>query len=135
VPQNKREECFEESDLKQVADDLAMLTFYQSDNRDAVIALLARICPHKRALYWLRDELIDHVGKWPGPADVRGLLCTRFDPADGVDQWCSLPGYRAEDAEARVLSEHEQQKIQEKVGGYLADEPRKIVNRLLRAGK
>src|SRR3954466_970438 len=121
---------FTPDDLETVADDLAMLEYFTREIRPSVIALLARMCPHKRALFWLRDELVNHVGRWPGPSEVRGLLCTRFDPADGVDQWCSLPGYTAADGEAKSLAEHEQRKIQEKVGGYVSEESREMLLRL-----
>ena len=62
-------------------------------------------------------ELVNHVGEWPGPAEVRGLLCTRYDAADRIDAYCNLPGYRAADCEARSLTEHEQHKAQERSSG------------------
>lgn len=124
------EDNFTPLDLVAVTDDFAMLRFFTGEIRPSVIALLARMVPHKEALFWLRDVLINHIGYWPGPAEVRGLLCTRFEPADGVDQWCSLPGYTAQDGETRSLTKHEQLKAQEQVGGYIAEESRVLIRRL-----
>ena len=50
---------------------------------------------------------MNHVGSWPGLAELRGILCSRYDAADGIDQWSTLPGYRADDAEMKHLEAHE----------------------------
>jgi hypothetical protein len=115
-------EKFMQRDLERAADDLAMLRYWMPELRAPVMSLLAAMCPHREALQWLVAELVNHVGYWPGPSDVRGLLCNRYDPADGVDAWCSLPGYRAEDNEARHYGLHEQRKIQERSGGFVGEE-------------
>lgn len=113
-----------------------MLEYFPRDSRAAIMHLMAAMCPHREALRWLISEMVNHVGKWPGPADFRGLLCTRYEPADGIDQWCSLPGYRPFDSESKCLAEHEQRKIQEKVGGYVLDEEsRELVKKLNRGVK
>lgn len=124
------EEKFTPADLDWAADELGMLDYFPRDSRAAVMTLLARMCPHRRALKWLVNEAVNHVGKWPGPAELRGMLCTRFDPADGVDHWCSLPGYTAADAEAKQIELHEQRKMQEKIGGYVSEENADFVKRL-----
>jgi hypothetical protein len=117
-------------DLELACDEFAMLEYWRSEMRPAVMKLLANMCPNPKALRWLTAEVVNHVGKWPGPAELRGLLCTRYDPADGIDQWCSLPGYTAQDAEAKSIAEHEQRKMQESIGGYVADESKEMVRQL-----
>lgn len=106
---------FSENDLKLAIGSLSMLKFFPSDAgaRAAVQKLLAKICPGKFELEWLVDRLI-LLNEWPGPGQVRGLLCTRYKPADGIEADCALPGYRPEDYEARALDEHEQLQC----GGY-----------------
>jgi hypothetical protein len=126
-----RDEPFSAADLDRACDELGMLEFFRPDLRAPVMRLLRDMCPHKRALRWLVEELVNHVGKWPGPAEVRGLLCSRFDPADGIDQWCSLPGYTAAEQEEKHLERHKQLKNAE---GYVADESRDVI-RLLGEGK
>jgi hypothetical protein len=126
----KPEEKFTAADLETVADDLGMLKYFTHELRAPAIALLARICSHKRALFYLRDELVNHVGYWPGPAEVRGLLDNCFDPADRVHQWCSLPGHTAADGEARSLAKHEELKAQAAVGGYVSEESTQLLKRL-----
>jgi hypothetical protein len=118
---------FTKADLNEAVDALEMLEYFPKEARGAVMTLLRNMVPHKQALDWLVAECVNHIGKWPGPAELRGLLCTRYDPADGIDQWCSLPGYSAADAEAKALAEHEQRKIQERVGGCVAEEAKEIL--------
>jgi hypothetical protein len=127
-----RDEPFTPIDIERACDDLGMLEFFPRESRLAAMAFLRTICPHRRALKWLVAELMNHVGKWPGPAEVRGLLCTRFDAADGIDQWCSLPGYTAEEQEAKHLERHKQLTQAE---GYVGEESRDMVRQLKRALK
>lgn len=104
---------FTEADLLKAVDDLAMCSFFPHDSRASVMLLLAKMCPSREALQRLVREQVNRVGVWHGPAELRGILCSFTDPADGIDYWSTLPGYRAEDAEARFLLEHSDQKKQE----------------------
>lgn len=94
-------------DLEAAIDDLSMMPYFPSESRASVIRLLTRMCPHRTALRWLVDECVNHVGKWPGPAELRGLLCTRYDAADDIDAYCNLPGYTPAEMEARHIEQHE----------------------------
>lgn len=72
---------------------------------------LAAMCPSREALKWLTAEAMAHVTPWPGMAELRGLLCTRYDAADGKDAYCSLPGYSPGDQEAKYIEQHETLKL------------------------
>lgn len=95
---------FTKRDLELACDQLSMMPFFPSEARGAVMHLLAKMCPHRQSLDWLVAECVNHVERWPGPAELRGLLCTRFDAADGVDAYCNLPGYTAAEMEARHIA-------------------------------
>ena len=127
-------EKFSHRDLEQACDDFAMLAYWPAEARASVMRLLAQMCPHREALRWLVAEVVNHVGKWPGSAELRGILCSRYEPADGIDQWSELAGYRAEDGEARYLAAHEAQKAIER-SGALADESRAMIRQLAAAKK
>jgi hypothetical protein len=114
------------ADLEQACDDLAMMPFFPMESRASVMMLLGRMVPHRPALDWLIGECVNKLERWPGPKELRGVLCTRYDPADGVDVWCSLPGYRASDGEAQHLERHEQLKA----GSYIAGEAGNYVSQL-----
>ena len=101
-----RKEKFNQRDLERAVGDFAMLRFWTAEMRAPVMELLQRMCPHKEALTWLVDTVVNRLGEWPGSAELRGLLCTRYDAADGIDQWCSLPGFTAAEAEAKCLDKH-----------------------------
>lgn len=119
---------FSKQDLELAWIDLQMLAFPPPEAaRAAVMDLLRRMCPHRMALRWLIDEVVNHVGKWPGTAELRGILCTRFDPADGIDQWSALPGYSAVDQEVKFLAGHQETKAAQK---QLAPEARDMLRQL-----
>ena len=96
------------ADVQSALSRLAMLKFWpaEPETRAEIGGLLARMVPHRAALEWLVNTLVDRIGEWPGPAEVRGILCWRYAPADGIERNCSLPGYRWEDGEARSYNEH-----------------------------
>ena len=123
------QDLFTEQDLVDAVDELAMLPFFPGESRGAVMTLLRKLCPHRTALRWLVAEAVNHCEKWPGPAELRGILCTRWTPADRVDHWSTLPGYRAEDQEAKHYERHEQLTS----GQALSDEARQFLQ--LAAGK
>ncbi len=86
---------FSNTDISAALDRLGMLEYWPSSPavRAEIHVLLAKMVPHRKALDWLVDELVNRVGRWPGPAELRGILCSRFGPADGIDAWSTLPGY------------------------------------------
>jgi hypothetical protein len=118
-------EKFTERDLAEAVDALAMMRFFPQESRAQVMLLLSRMCPHREALRWLVTEATSRLSDWPGPGELRGLLCTRYDAADGIDRYCTLPGYRAEDYEQQHYERHKQFLA----GGY-AEESRTLLKQL-----
>jgi hypothetical protein len=100
------------TDLDVAMAQLSMLEFFPTDGitRGAIQILLAKICPSREALDWLVDQMVNRVGKWHGPTELRAVLCTRYRPADGIELDSALPGFAPQDAEMRYLEEHEQRK-------------------------
>jgi hypothetical protein len=100
-------------DLETAIEELAMLQYFPADDgaRAAIMRLLARMVPHREALIWVVRTMVDRVGAWKGPMELRGVLCTRFRPADGVEAFSTIAGFRAEDSEAAYLEEHTQRKV------------------------
>jgi hypothetical protein len=85
---------------------LSMLRYFPSGEssemaQEAIVGLLRRLCGTREQLAWLVSEMVNHVGTWPGPAEVRGLFCSRYKPADGIEADCSLPGYSPADGEVK----------------------------------
>jgi hypothetical protein len=105
---------FTQKDLDLAVGRMALMDFFPQESKGALKVELAAMCPSLEALHWLTDTLVSGPGKWPGIAEVRGLLCTRFDAADGIDRpFCSIPGFTADEAEARYLARHENTKALE----------------------
>lgn len=99
-----------QADLKRAHQDLLMLAYYPqaAEAQAAIMRLLAKMCPHREALAWLTDTMVNRVGTWKGPAELRGVLCTRYRPADGIEMDSSVPGFTAADGEARSIEVHEE---------------------------
>lgn len=92
------------ADLEHAMRQLGMLTFFPVDpaTRGEIKALLMRLIPHREALRWLVTQLVDNVGRWPGPSELRALLDCRYRPRDGKPGGnCSLAGYTPAENEAR----------------------------------
>jgi hypothetical protein len=63
--------------------------------------VLTRLVSTTERLDWLVRELLNQVSEWPGLKEIRGLYCTKYTPADGIEaKTCCLPGYTAEDCAA-----------------------------------
>jgi hypothetical protein len=95
---------FSIDNLRDAVDDLATIPFFPKESRASVQREMAKMCPSYKALRFVVDTAQARCTQWPGMAELRGLLCSRFDAADGIDQpHCSIQGFTAEEAEARFL--------------------------------
>lgn len=54
-------------------------------------------------LRWLIDTAVSSMREWKGVAEMRGLYCTRFKPADGVEANCTVAGFTPADSEMGYL--------------------------------
>jgi hypothetical protein len=113
-------QSFTESDLNRAVIDLSMLQFFPTDpgTQSSVMTLLRKMCPHREALQWLVNTMVNHVGKWYGPVELRGVLCWKYRPADGISANCSVAGFTPDDGEEISLERHKQLKA----GGWVGDE-------------
>jgi hypothetical protein len=56
--------------------------------------------------------MIDEVGEWQGTKELRGVFCTRFAPADGVEADCAAGSrFSPEALEGRSAEEHDTSKF------------------------
>ena len=92
-------------DPKKVIDAVERLSclsmFPSSDGaRTEIMRLIDRMVSNEVQLEWLVRTMVDQVGTWPGPKELRAVLCVRFKPADGIEADSEIPGFRAADIEA-----------------------------------
>ncbi len=88
-----------------VAEELMAMCNWPKDRilRNAHGETIPYIHPRVR-LAWLMLAL-KPVDEWPGMAQIRGLFCKRFKPADGIEvASCNIPGYTDEECESAHLS-------------------------------
>lgn len=102
-----------EQDIAGFVDELAILPFFPQEPsaRVALMKLVDRMVSTKDQLDWLERTMVDRVGKWHGPTELRGVFCTRFDPKDGVQAWCKETPQFTSSAleEAYIQREREEQ--------------------------
>lgn len=76
---------------------LAIAFVPTAEEATAIILMsLGNMVATKAQLDWLTYIACNVMGKW-SLAELRGLFCTRFDPADGIRVECTIPGYTPED--------------------------------------
>ncbi len=82
-----------------------MLEFFRDDPefKASVGRLLARMCQSKQALVWLVRTMVDKVGKWHGPTELRGVYCTRYRPSDGVEGTATIGEFAPAAQESRLI--------------------------------
>ena len=100
----------------QAAMRLRVLKFYPNDrNVDLEVArIFGRMVSTNEQLNWLVETMVDKIGEWHGPMELRGVFCTRFKPCDGVEVSCvSSQGFTPSDQEMRSISAHQEQKLLE----------------------
>lgn len=54
-----------------------------SDAQEEIMRLLERLVATEDQLEWLVLTMIDRVGKWEGPRQMREVFCSQFQAADG----------------------------------------------------
>lgn len=111
---------FNEDDLDIAIANLSICKFFPADAaaRAAIRMFLVRICPDAEALDWLVRTVMNRIGEWPGPLELRAILCTKFRPADGIEADSTIKGLTPSDAEERQLEQH----AQIKAGGWVPDD-------------
>lgn len=94
-------------DLAEALEELSILAYWPSAEsaRAAIGSLLARMVPHREALRWLVRAMVDRVGEWKGPTELRGVLCWRYRPADGISADSTCAGFTAGDGERLSIEE------------------------------
>jgi hypothetical protein len=62
--------------------------------------------PQER-LDWLVNAAVNAMQTWNGVPELRGLLCSKWKPADGLEGFSTLKGYRPTDSEGHSIKEHD----------------------------
>ena len=100
-------EKFTLQDVQAAIAELSMLRYFPAEEaaRAAIGSLMVRMVPHREALRWLVRAMVDRVGEWKGPTELRGVLCWRYRPADGISTDSTCAGFTAGDGERLSIEE------------------------------
>lgn len=84
---SKKVEMLEAKTVKRALGSLSLLRFFPADEeaRAMLGEILAAMCPNDEACEWLVRRTLEVHNEWPGPVELRALLCSRYRPADGVE--------------------------------------------------
>jgi hypothetical protein len=103
---------------------LAQTPFYPADFHDDVLNELAAMVgtavlygstPEQR-ITWLVMTAVNTMRTWQSIPELRGLYCQRWRSADGIETYCTLPGYTAQANESRAIAESNAHKAQVRAG-------------------
>jgi len=76
-----------------------------------VMRVLFRMIGTVQQLDWLVTTMVDNSDQWHGAAEMRGVFCTQFTPADGVEKNAQFTtGFKPADIEAEHLEANPYQK-------------------------
>lgn len=90
-----------------------VIPYFPSDEAGQLIIMrqMERFVSHAHELRWLVDTATGVMRKWESIPELRGLYCTRFKPADGIEANCSLPGFTPEESEMRYALEESKRRM------------------------
>lgn len=76
-------------------DQMALLQFFPADEgtRKALLLLIGQMCWNDEQVKWLAKRVISLYDQWPGPHELRAVLCSRWPAADGIDALSNHPRY------------------------------------------
>lgn len=100
-------------EISAAVEDLGICKYFPAGDgeRKAMMRLIRAMVSTKPQLDWLVSTMVNQVGEWRGPKEFRGLFCTRFKPADGIEADClETPGFTGAALEARSIETHEERK-------------------------
>lgn len=99
--------------LEHMLSAFALLRFFPASDAMARRELARQVCGFAataRQVEWLTNIVMSHYNDWPGISELRGIFCTRFRPADGIEtSLCGSSTYGAV-LEARGTATHEHYK-------------------------
>lgn len=86
---------------------LTVLSYFPAEAgaREALMQMFDRMIETPEQLAWLVLTLIDRVGVYEGPAQIRGVFCQQFKPKDDIEANV-LPGGRLYKSEEQLLDEY-----------------------------
>ena len=90
-------------ELALIGEDLLVIPFYPIAHHDVILRMLERFVDRPERLRWLVDAAVMNLPQWGGVPALRGLYCTRFKPADGIEADCAIPGFTPDDNETAYL--------------------------------
>lgn len=88
--------------------ELTCLNYFPRDEsgQKAIMKLVQRMVERPDQLRWLINTMIDQVGEWKGPTELRGVYCSRYKPLDGIEADSSHARFSPESNESRAMLEH-----------------------------
>ena len=71
----------------QLVSSMSVLKFFPSEPgaRAMIAQMLIRICGTEERAEWLVNRVLVLYDEWPGPMELRAVLCSKFQPADGIE--------------------------------------------------
>lgn len=68
------------------------MKFFPSDEgaKKEIMALIASMCSSDEQVAWLANRTVALHNEWPGPRELRAVLCSKFRPKDGFEVYSDV---------------------------------------------
>lgn len=102
-----------DADIEMASDELESIPFYPNTpgGKLAVMKTLRSMVSTKQQMDWLTFTMTNRVTRWQGCGEMRGVFCSRFKPADGIEADCAATaGFTPGELEAGSIAAHEDRK-------------------------
>jgi hypothetical protein len=80
--------------LLSMLSELAMLKYFPANNEAVLLGLcrlMVEMCNNEQEVRWLIDRMTSGIyAEWPGPQEMRAVLCQRYKPRDGITAYSSV---------------------------------------------
>lgn len=94
-------------DIFEAVETLEVLSFFPRDSvaaKRVIMQLIESMVDTVEGLDWLVSTMVNRVGKWEGPAELRGIFCAFHKPADGIYAESIIPGFTQTDRNDRFIA-------------------------------
>lgn len=71
---------------------MSLMKFFPSDPdaRTALVGMICEMCESNEQIEWLVKRTIQLHNDWPGPRELRAVLCSKHKPKDGIEAYSDV---------------------------------------------
>jgi hypothetical protein len=80
--------------VSRAIDRLSLMPFFPPQSSwPALVEVISEMCSTDEQIEWLSRRMLQLHDRWPGPHELRAVLCSKYKPADGIKANSRHPSY------------------------------------------